>query len=164
VLIGESPDVFGFFDVPADPATYRVDLTATRTGFGGLTSSVTTSWTFRSRHAPDDSFVPQRALAVRFTPRLSAGNTAPAGRFEIPVSVQEQAGTPAARTRLGKVEVSYDDGATWRVAPVRRERDGWVVIVQQPASGFVSLRATATDSAGARVEQTIIHAYALTAR
>jgi hypothetical protein len=37
-------------------------------------------------------------------------------------------------------------------------------VLNQPATGFVSLRASATDSAGGRVEQTIIHAYGLTAR
>jgi subtilisin family serine protease len=164
VLLAESADAFGFFDVPADPATYRVEVTAARTGFGGLTSSVSASWTFRSGHVPDDAFVQLRAMAVRFTPRLSADNTAPAGRFEIPVSVQEQPGPPSARVRLLGVQVSYDDGATWQPAAVHRTRDGWVAVVRQPATGFVSLRASATDSAGGRVEQTIIHGYGLTAR
>jgi hypothetical protein len=56
------------------------------------------------------------------------------------------------------VDVSYDDGATWQSAPV----SGGRVIVNNPAGGAVSLRATAIDQAGNRVDQTFKSAYLVT--
>jgi hypothetical protein len=99
---------------------------------------------------------------VKFTPVLNAGNQAPAGWFTMPVTVQRQSGAPAATARSLKVDVSYDDGATWKPALVTRAGDHWLVRVNQPASGYVSLHAVAVDSAGNTVDQTVIHAYALT--
>jgi hypothetical protein len=43
--------------------------------------------------------------------------------------------------------------------PVVKLRDRRIALVSNPASGYVSLRAKAVDSAGGTVEQTIIHAY-----
>jgi hypothetical protein len=56
--------------------------------------------------------------------------------------------------------VSYDDGKTWKQARVEREGDGGEAQVRHPnGSGFVSVKAAATDSRGNTVEQTIIRAY-----
>lgn len=52
--------------------------------------------------------------------------------------------------------MSYDDGATWVVAPVVK---GAAVVRHPQGQGFVSLRATASDTAGNTVTQTVIHAY-----
>jgi hypothetical protein len=61
--------------------------------------------------------------------------------------------------------VSYDDGATWAAVPVKPSREGWIATVRHPSgAGFVSLRATAVDSAGNTVTQTVVHAYRLTTR
>jgi hypothetical protein len=60
------------------------------------------------------------------------------------------------------VQVSYDDGATWRPVPVLGTGLERTALVFHPrGDGFVSLRASAVDSNGNAVEQTIIHAYAL---
>lgn len=60
------------------------------------------------------------------------------------------------------VRVSYDDGGTWQTVPVRRVDGQWLAVLRHPAgAGFVSLRATATDSAGNTVDQTIIRGYRL---
>ncbi|GAB3453460.1 hypothetical protein GCM10027436_54150 [Actinophytocola sediminis] len=45
-----------------------------------------------------------------------------------------------------------------RVTP-RRRGDHWVVTVQNPSTGFVSLRATASDRSGNTVTETITRAY-----
>jgi len=61
------------------------------------------------------------------------------------------------------VEVSYDDGATWQPVPVIRPGSEGLVLLRHPdGPGFVSLRATATDSAGGATEVTIIRAFRLT--
>jgi hypothetical protein len=92
---------------------------------------------------------------VRLSPWLDNQNTAPAGRlFVVPVTVQ--APIAANRNRSLSVQVSYDDGKTWRAAPVIA---GVVVLNHPKAAGFVSFRAKATDVKGNTVEQTIIRAY-----
>ncbi|GAA3190174.1 hypothetical protein [Nonomuraea roseoviolacea] len=58
--------------------------------------------------------------------------------------------------------MSTDDGASWRQVPVVPSGTGWTALIANPGiPGFVSLRATSTDTAGARVTQTITRAYAV---
>ncbi|GGO27272.1 S8 family serine peptidase [Micromonospora parathelypteridis] len=60
------------------------------------------------------------------------------------------------------VEVSYDDGATWRKQRLTRHGDGWRTSLSAPAkAGFVSLRTTARDTAGNTVSQSITRAFGL---
>jgi hypothetical protein len=78
----------------------------------------------------------------------------------VPVVVEGQPGSAAAANRQLTVEVSYDDGATWRPVPVTRVPGGGMAVLHHPtAAGFVSLRAVATDTAGNTVEETILRAY-----
>ncbi|UBU13780.1 molybdopterin-binding protein [Nonomuraea gerenzanensis] len=122
-----------------------------------LTTRNTAAWTFRSEHTEDDSPLP--VSVVRFSPALDARNTAPSGEaYRIPVRVERQRGSAADEVRDLTVEVSFDDGATWRPAPVRKGR----VTVDHPAAeGFASLRVKAVDTSGNSVEQTVIRAYRL---
>jgi hypothetical protein len=60
------------------------------------------------------------------------------------------------------VEVSYDDGKSWRPASVKRTSGGWCASVDHPAGArFVSLRSSIADPNGNTQRQTIIRAYAL---
>jgi hypothetical protein len=52
--------------------------------------------------------------------------------------------------------VSFDDGASWRRVPVVA---GTAIVAHPAGAGFAALRASATDTAGNTVEQTIIRAY-----
>ena len=72
---------------------------------------------------------------------------------------------PPAVEGAGKVtdatlEVSYDDGATWKRADLAREGTGsWSATVRIPARvTHLSLRATASDDAGNRVTQEVVRA------
>jgi hypothetical protein len=58
------------------------------------------------------------------------------------------------------VEASFD-GKTWRAVPVRRTAHGWIATLDQPSTGFVSLRTTAKDATGNQVRQTTLNAYEL---
>jgi hypothetical protein len=66
---------------------------------------------------------------------------------------------------IGKVsaatlEVSYDDGATWRAVRLQRSGSGWSGRLDAPASAeYVSVRATARDTAGNSVSQTVQRAF-----
>ncbi len=74
----------------------------------------------------------------------------------MPVRVDVQEGSAAARNRSLTVEASFDDGKTWQRVSVR---DGEAELRHPNRAGFVSLRATAVDRSGNTVTQTVIRAY-----
>ncbi len=144
----------GEFTLPAADGAYTVTAQATRGTPFQLSTRVSATWAFRSGHV--EGKVPKAlpVMTVRFTPPLSATSTATARAITIPVVVDRQgtAGEPRSLT----VQVSFDDGATWRPMTVAGGR----IRVEHPAGhGFVSLKAAAADAAGNRVEQTVIRAY-----
>ena len=143
----EVPGDFGIFRVPAEPGDYTLTAVAARGEPFVLSTMVSAVWRFRSAHVDDTSVVALPLSAVRFTPDLDDTGTAPAGRVaRVPVAVVSQLGSPARVTALPRVEVSYDDGATWTTVQLRRERHRTVAILHHPdRPGFVSLRAGVTD-------------------
>ncbi len=155
-------DGYGEFTVPSGSASYRLETSATRSN-SDLSTRVEAAWTFQSGHVNGDNWVSLPVAAVRFAPKLDSGNAAAANRsFDIPVTVEYQQGVSGLRVKQLTVEVSYDDGQTWRAASVRAGKQGWVATVKHPkGAGYVSLRAKATDTAGNTVTQSIIHAYKL---
>ncbi|MDT7729257.1 MAG: hypothetical protein QOI21_5833 [Actinomycetota bacterium] len=141
------------FTVPADNAVYRLTTTATRAAGTPVSSKVTVSWTFRSQHVAERTALP--TSVVRFAPPLAGDSTATAGTtLKIPVTAQ---GAAAGRTlAVLLVYASYDEGAHWTWLPVI----GGKVSVKTPAAGTgVSLRATAVDTKGNTVDQTVYRAY-----
>jgi subtilisin family serine protease len=151
----DQPD-YAAFDVPEEPATVGLDAQVTRQlPEWTLSTTVRAQWTFRSQGGTEPPVLP--LLTVRFDPAVDPQNRAHPGQFTIPATVIRQDGTPTV-TDLA-VEVSYDDGATWTAAPATRSGSGWNVQVNQPAGRYASLRASATDSDGNTVVQTIIRAY-----
>jgi hypothetical protein len=79
------------------------------------------------------------------------------------VRVEHQLGSTNAGVTALTVQASHDDGQTWQ--PVRLSRTGerqWRASVRNPAEGFVTLRASATDADGNTVQQTIERAYGVT--
>ncbi len=129
--------------VPGGEATFTVTNENTRPA--ATSTRNRTTWTFRSGRTPRETPLP--VAAVRFTPR-------PGG--VLAYTVQHQAGGSTASVDL---EVSDDDGVTWRRPIGSRIGDHGVAFLR-PAKGFVSVRATAVDTAGNAVEQTVIRAYA----
>ncbi|MGO1050122.1 S8 family serine peptidase [Crossiella sp. CA198] len=133
---------------------YRLEAEVTRTAQWWRTSTkIQSAWTFRS---PSSGALP--LFTVRYAPPVNIHNLAPGSQdFVIPVTVPRQDG-PAKATSL-TVDYSVDDGATWQQAKVEPVPTGWSVTVRNPASGFVSLRARASDGEGNAVEQTVLKAY-----
>jgi subtilisin family serine protease len=160
-LIGGGDDVGGVVEVPPGDAEYRVVVTSTRPrDVFDVTTAVDVAWTFRSAYVDDETLVPLEVSAVRFAPKLDAANSAKAGQpFLVPVALQHNGTGALDRPRRLSVDVSYDEGGTWRRADVLLNL---VVVLRHPAGAeSVSLRATATDRGGNTVEQTIIRAYKL---
>jgi hypothetical protein len=148
------------FDVPPGAANYRLVVETERGAPATLSTRTSAAWTFRSEYTEDDNPLP--VSVVRFAPSLDARNTAPSGEtYRVPVHVERQQGSTADEVRELTVEVSFDDGATWSQAQIRKGQ----IMVNHPArEGFVSLRAKAADSAGNTVEQTVIRAYRIAPR
>jgi hypothetical protein len=159
-VVGEAPSSsYGEFTVTPEPATYTLRATNHNPGTR-LSTQVTAEWTFTSGHTAEPTALP--LLAVRFAPDLDQHNAAPAGkRFTIPVYVQRN-GTARPVVDTPAVEVSYDDGKTWRKARVSRDGGTWRAVVDHPAGAeFVSLRSSVSDRDGNSERQTILRAYAL---
>lgn len=148
--------------VPPAKGTYRLHAEAARSGVSELSTRVTADWTFTSEHVAGEEPRALPLVAVRFAPSLDERNSARAGRpFTFPVYVQRNGTTGAPGVRTA-VQVSYDDGTTWKPVPLVRLGERWVATVVHPAGAkFVSLKAQARDGAGNAVDQTIIRAYAL---
>ncbi len=149
------------FALPAGDSTYVLKKEVKRsTERYKLSTEISAEWTFRSRRTPDGVATPLPLMTVRYSPALDDRNRAAAGRFEVPFSVERQYGAPDRPVVSAATEVSFD-GKTWQPVPVRRTARGWMATIDQPGSGFVSLRTTAKDAAGNQVRQTILNAYEL---
>jgi hypothetical protein len=150
----------GTFEVPAEAADFRLTSDVARDDpVWPLSTHVSAEWTFRSAHTGERTPLP--LLAVGFAPDVDLLNHAPAGqRITIPVTVHRQTGATGGRVALDRVEYSVDDGRTWqRTHPRRTGAATWVISVPNPATGFVSLRAAASDRGGNTVTQTVLRAY-----
>ncbi|MFC3895658.1 S8 family peptidase [Lentzea rhizosphaerae] len=141
---------WALLDVEPGAANYRLETTATRDN--PLSTKVSGVWTFRSDTTAERTALP--LSVIRFTPQLDDDGYAQAGRMlAVPISTQSQTGS----VRITSVEVSYDNGTTWRATPVTSNR---VLLAHPSTAKSVSLRAKASGH-GQTVEQTIINAYLL---
>ncbi|WP_157984728.1 S8 family serine peptidase [Lentzea terrae] len=149
----------GQFSVPVGPANYRLTAEASRSNPGWpLSTKVSAEWGFRSEHTT--AATPLPLLSIGFDPELDLTNHAPRNALiPVPLRVDRQPGAPGGKAVPNQVEVSHNDGQTWRRVPVLRANGTWLAVIQNPASGFVSLRANAADQDGNTVTQTVIRAY-----
>jgi hypothetical protein len=158
-------DYPGYLDatVPADQGTYLLEMKLGREpAWAHLSKQVEIAWTFKSKNSGGEEPTDLPLQAVRFFPKLNSDNQAPAsGAFSVPVRIERVTGSEPATVKTFTVEVSYDNGTTWVPATVTGTGNERVVNLTHPASGSVSLRAKAADSAGNTVEQTITNAYTL---
>ncbi|MFR9777219.1 S8 family serine peptidase [Micromonospora sp. MS34] len=161
VKVGDANQAPWSWQVPAETGDYRLTATFRSDPAFTLSTLVDAEWTFKSGHVSDGELVKLPMTAIRYTPELDIDNRAPAGRlFAIPVSLDRQVGAAPGETSTLSVEASFDDGKTWQQLTVRRSGEKAVAWVRNPAgTGFVSLRAAATDTSGNTVKQTIIRAY-----
>ncbi|WP_133909313.1 S8 family serine peptidase [Actinophytocola oryzae] len=150
---------FSEYLVPDGDAAYRVVADARQSdATWTLSTVVTAEWDFRSSSAGDGKALPM--LTTRFDPALDVHNRAPGDRkFSFPAYVERQDGP--ARIASLSVDVSYDDGTTWKAAEVRRDHDHWTVTVRHPRTGYVTLRSRTSDADGNRMAQTVVRAYQL---
>jgi subtilisin family serine protease len=167
-LVAEGRHGLGYFDVGvAQPATYRVELDVAegRPGWS-LSPEAYSAWTFSSTRPTGPGAEPLPVLAANWDLDLDLNNAAPAGRaFALRLNAATQPGAQPVPVKAAKVWVSFNDGGTWKRVAVAGTGGAFTGSVWHPklpnTTGFVSLRYEITDTAGGKLEQTVIRAYAL---
>ncbi|MFH8391084.1 S8 family serine peptidase [Streptomyces sp. NPDC018036] len=150
------------WDAPADEHTYKVVTDTTLDpGRWKLSTKGHTEWTVRSAATPDDhwTFLPLVNLGYDIDTDL-AGDVRGG---KVPVSVYAEYVKGASDTGAisgGRLEVSYDDGKTWKAVPLSGGGTArWTGTLNVPrGAAFVSLRASAHDDRGGSVSQETIRA------
>ena len=168
VLLAESPYQAAVATVPTGaPAQYRFEQDTERASDPWKTSIRTRSaWTFTSARPEEGTVVHLPLLQLDYAVDTDLKGDVEVGETDVlGISAAHVPGVVGGGRVLGAtLELSYDDGFTWqRVALERAHGGGWHADVRYPRRGadFVSLKATAWDDAGNRVEQEIIRAYGL---
>ena len=115
-------------------------------------------WKFKSSAA--DDLLP--LMYFKTNGNFDGLNKAPTGPFALKTEVLRQPRTTStAKVKRVTVDYSTDDGKTWTPAIVIGRDSTWHVLLLNPRSGFVSLRTTATDTAGDSHSTTVIRAYGI---
>ncbi|MEU2662672.1 S8 family serine peptidase [Micromonospora sp. NPDC007220] len=153
--------------VPAGTLPYRLVLDASRPADRWRLSTRThTEWDFVSGSNTADNFVPFALLQLDYALETDLRGDVKAGTTQ---RISVKAGPQPGGTGTGTVtsvtlDVSYDDGATWRKVTLSKGAgDRWtgsLALPRQPG-GFVSVRAGAKTDAGFGIRQELIRAYGL---
>ncbi|MEU5095007.1 S8 family serine peptidase [Streptomyces sp. NPDC020996] len=149
-------------DAPADEHTYRVVTgTALDAGRWGRATEGRSEWTFRSAAPPGGGPVTLPLINLGFdVPTDLAGDVPGGGRVPVGIFARYVEGAQDTGTiGGGRLEVSYDDGRTWRTVALKRSGTSWRGALTVPrGAAHVSLRASARDDRGGSVTQQVIRA------
>ncbi|MFF4243559.1 S8 family serine peptidase [Streptomyces sp. NPDC001822] len=148
--------------VPYEKGTYTLTSTGTRqVGWSTLGSRASATWTFTSGRPSGSGPADLPLMNVRLNGPVGTTGAVQGGRTQRFIVAAER-GSAAITTSLG-FKVSFDDGRTWKTAKVRRLGDIGIVALPLPAAGgHASIRLTASDAAGNKVDQTVIRSFQVT--
>ncbi|MFJ9124528.1 S8 family serine peptidase [Streptomyces sp. NPDC102340] len=144
--------------------SYKLVATGQRDTAAWTTSTKTaTTWGFDYKPLPSGTGradLPLLNLSYEVDTDLRGG--ARAGK-RLGLGLRSAAYTGGVSASSATLQVSYDDGASWRDASLKRTGDGhWTTVLSTPRdAGSVSLRATAKAPGGLTVEQEVTRAVAL---
>jgi subtilisin family serine protease len=178
-LIAQRSSPRGAFPTVPGAADYRLVVDTTSTApWRELSPRTHSVWRFRSAAPSASGDLPAWYVCAQGRDRncgflplvyldygldLDLQNRAPAANtYLFYVRPVGQPFGPRPDVRTVDVDVSYDHGATWQTAAVRRAGDRWQVSVRHPANAEdVSLRVNAEAAGGSGVTEEIIGAYRL---
>ncbi|MFB7292721.1 hypothetical protein [Actinacidiphila glaucinigra] len=151
-------------EVPSLKGTYRLVHTGSReaTAEFPYSTSTRTEWTFTSA-APHSAQEPEQLPLVQLDYNLPTSADGKATRnatlLVMPVHL---AGAPPAALQTRKMELSYNDGATWTTAPLTGRGNGngnvSTVLKAPKAAQYVTTRVQARDTRGNTITQTVVRA------
>ncbi|THA75206.1 peptidase S8 [Streptomyces sp. A0642] len=154
-------------EVPAGDLPYRAVLDAERPGdVFRLSTRTHTEWTFRSGTVDSERFERFSVLNLDYALESDLHGDVRAGAIQKiavkPVSMDS--GTVPGKVGTVKLDVSYDDGATWQKVALAKGAGGYWTgsfkTAKKPG-GFVSVRASAATDRGYSVSNEITRAYGL---
>jgi hypothetical protein len=166
-IVGQTTAPYTQFTVPGGDAQYQLTLDVTRNRFPDgrawwTTSTATsTTWTFRSATPRGDDPAVLPLLQLDYDIATDLTNTVRADRpYPLMLHPGYQPGA-AGRGRIQvDVAISYDDGTHWRDVPVRGTGSLTAQVPEAPPGAtFATIRVTAHDGDGNRIEQTITRAW-----
>lgn len=148
--------------LPAQRSTYTLETSQTRRTYSAFSTRIETRWTFSSGATAEQTRLPM--LGVRYQPTVDSHNVAERRPVTVlPVVVDAQPGAALPRVRKVEIQVSGDEGKTWRRAAVVPTGKGtYKAIFATPMNAkTVSLKAQLVDAEGNTTDQTVIVAYQL---
>ncbi|MFI0416995.1 S8 family peptidase [Spongiactinospora sp. 9N601] len=151
----------GTIALPAQREDYRIEYEIRTPGpYAQLSTRTRAEWTFGSQRPEGDATTVVPLLLAEYDVPVDIQNRAGGDKFGL--RLYHQRGSDPARIKDVSLEVSYDDGTTWR--PVDRLRatggNAYEARLGRPGGEFVSLRLKATDQRGNSLSQEVIRAYA----
>jgi len=156
------------YPLPTVPSKYTFDLQADRDPtLYRLSPKTHTVWNVMSAPVTDPMAIALMAfMQLDYQLATDLSGDTQGGRQTIDLSASHLPGAVGAGAIAGgSLAVSYDDGATWRPVGLEQTATGrWTARFDAPARGFVSLKASAWDSAGNSITQEVTRAYGLTNR
>ncbi|WP_326639511.1 S8 family serine peptidase [Nonomuraea fuscirosea] len=145
--------------LPAEKGAYRIEYdVANEAGWAKLSKRTRSVWTFDSGRAAEPAVIP--LLTATFDAPVDLKNQARSRKLGL--SLRHQEGAEQSAIKDVSLEVSYDDGATWKPARLRAKgQRAYETTLDRSPSGFVSLRLNASDVKGHTLATEVIRAYAM---
>ncbi|TDW87163.1 PA domain-containing protein [Kribbella pratensis] len=159
-LIGEGPDILSV-EVAPEPLPYRLVVDTKRDlPNRPYSPSTHTEWGFTSGQADYANLETLPLLQLDYSIATDLSGRAKR-HADLAVAASHLPGAvDTGKVSTATLELSYDDGATWRSIGLQRSGAGWRGKLDAPASAdYVSMRVTARDDAGNSVSQTIQRAF-----
>ncbi|WP_327173038.1 S8 family serine peptidase [Streptomyces sp. NBC_01336] len=151
--------------LPAAEQAYSITLDAARdTAKWDKSTRTHTRWDFRSAAPPQGT--PSKEvplLDLRYDVGTDLRGDLPAGR-KVTLGLHSSVYRTGAAADSATLQVSYDEGSSWRAVPLTKAGDGrWTVRLVTPRTkgGSVSLRASAQGPDGLAVTQDVIRAFGM---
>jgi hypothetical protein len=169
-LVAKAERARGDFAVSPGASRLRLELDVAREADWWQTSIQThTAWELDS--SSTEAATPLPLLQVDYDINLGLTNIAPNPTgldrpATIGLHVRHPHGVDGAAIAGARAWVSYDDGARWKIRPVRATGEGSfdVILDRRGGGGHASIRVEVWDADGNTVEQEIVRAYALGVR
>ncbi|WP_114907884.1 S8 family serine peptidase [Ornithinimicrobium murale] len=169
----ESDYAYGTLEIPADATDYRVEYEVdNHSSWAQLSTHTKTVWTYQSERPAEGEVRVEPMLTVDYDVEVDLENrllppSERKGPLTVEFAVGHQTGAESLPIADASLEVSYDGGESWRTIKNLRETSGGHFVGNLPSStpkgndGALSLRVSASDSAGNTVEQEVLRAAGL---
>ncbi|QFF98087.1 peptidase [Psychrobacillus glaciei] len=158
-----SDQIIILWEAPEEKTEFRLVNDVTRDPNRWNTSvSTHTEWTIWTEMQEEfESFLPMISLDYKVDTDMK-GNAIAGDTIKLGLSASQiDYASGNGNIEGASLEVSFDEGKTWEEVQLIREGDGWTANISNASKRgtFVSLRASAWDDLGNRIDQTVIKAF-----